>query len=159
MQDLYAGSLARTSFTLVMLAIAGGDGAGCSASSGSTASSRTSSRRGLGKSAFGRRSAPSRGSSRGCSCCTGSRSAAVGAVVGPRRGRGIGAFDVVAVVRHRPDGPRRLCRRARRYPRGRGARELPARASRGDDRSDGDAQGGVARNAGRASRTAFGAAR
>ena len=45
----------------------------CSASSGSTASSLTSSRSEPGKSAFGRRLAPTRGNSRGCSCCTGSR--------------------------------------------------------------------------------------
>ena len=42
-----------------------------------------------------------------------------------------------------PLGPRGLCHRDRRHPRGRGARELPAGAARGDDRSDRDAQGGV----------------
>ena len=87
----------------------GRHGACCSASSASTASSPTSSRRGLGKSAFARRSAPSRGNSRRCSCCTGSRLSAVGAVVGLVAAVALGAFDVVAVVRHRPDGSRGLC--------------------------------------------------
>ena len=74
MQDLYAGSLARTSFTLVMLAIAGGDGACCSASSGSTASSLTSFRSGREKSGFASAlGAEPPAGSRGCSCCTGSR--------------------------------------------------------------------------------------
>ena len=61
MQDYYADSLTRTSFTLVLLAIAGGMGLWRLASSGSMATSHTSCRRGAGRSAFGRRLAPSHG--------------------------------------------------------------------------------------------------
>ena len=73
MQDLYAGSLARTSFALVMLAIAGGDGA-------RARRHRDLRRHRLRRLAAdsrnrdsARRSAPSHGGSGRCSCCTGSR--------------------------------------------------------------------------------------
>ena len=68
MQDLYAESLARTSFALVMLAIAGVDGARARAWSGSTASSPTSSRSGRERSASGWRSARGAARFERCSC-------------------------------------------------------------------------------------------
>jgi predicted permease len=66
MRDLYSESLARASPVRCRWR---------SASSASMVSSHTSCRSERGKSGFGRRSAPSRGNSRRCSSCTGSRSA------------------------------------------------------------------------------------
>ena len=49
---------------------------------------------------------------------------------GARRRRGVGALDVVAVVRHRSDGPRGVCRSARHYHHGRGTCETCPRVAR-----------------------------
>ena len=73
MQDLYAGSLARTSFTLVMLAIAGGMALAARRHRDLRRHRlrRVAANSGNRYSLGARRRAD--GSSRGCSCCTGSR--------------------------------------------------------------------------------------
>ena len=81
MQDLYAGSLARTSFALVMLAIAGSMALALG-SSGSTASSPTSSRNGRERSGSGWRSARSAARFERCSCGRVLRSAPWASAIG-----------------------------------------------------------------------------
>ena len=144
MQDLYAGSLARTSFTLVMLAIAGAMALRArrhrdlrrhrvrrvAADAGNRHS--VGARRRAAAARDDVPAARARAQRRGRRASASSRPLALG------RSMSSLLFGI------EPTGPRGLCRGDRRHPRGRGARELPAGAARGDDRSHRDAEGGVA---------------
>ena len=143
MQSLYAESLARTSFALVMLAIAGS----MALALGRHRDLRRDRLRRRATAARdrdpdGARRAAPRGSSDvpsagSCAQRRGSRDR-------PRGRARADALHVFAAVRNRADGCRDLRRGDRRHSRGRGARELPAGAARVGDRSRGDAEGRVA---------------
>ena len=142
MQNLYATSLARTSFALVLLAIAGGMALvlgiiGIYGVIAYVVSQRT---REIGiRAALG---AEPRQLAR-MFLLQGLTLGAVGAVVGTRGCGRMGTLDAIAAIRRERVGSCGLSRRGRRHRRGNGGRELPARAARGGDRSNRDAEAGV----------------
>ena len=145
MRDLYADSLARTSFTLVMLAIAGAMAlalgvVGIYGVIAYVVSQRT---REIGiRSALG---AEPRQLKK-MFLLHGLTLSAVGVVVGVVVAAALGRSMSSLLFGIEAHGPRSLYGRDRRHSRGRGARELPAGAARGEDRSDGNDEGGVTRS-------------
>ena len=143
MQDLYSGSLARTSFVLVMLAIAGGMALllgviGIYGVIAYVVSQRT---REIGiRSALG---AEPRQLKR-MFLLHGLALSGVGVVVGLVVAAALGRSMSSLLFGIEPMDPAAYVAAIGVIARGRGARELPARAARGDDRSDRNAQGGVA---------------
>ena len=127
MQDVYSGSLARTSFVLVMLAIAGG----MALAARHHRDLRRHRLRRLAENSGDRHSVGARRRAAATQedvPAARARAERSGDRRRARRGRGVGTCDVLAIVRRRAHGPCSLFGRDRRHLRGRrGCDLLPAR--------------------------------